>query len=61
MIETKYSTKEICQIFNFGRETLRHYERYHQVNRILYFTKKIIPGVIYLHQELSALRKFIHQ
>lgn len=27
MIETKYSTKEICQIFNFGRETLRHYER----------------------------------
>lgn len=27
MIETKYTTKEICQIFNFGRETLRHYER----------------------------------
>lgn len=27
MIESKYSTKQICQIFNVGRETLRHYER----------------------------------
>ena len=27
MIKTKYSTKQICQIFNVTRETLRHYER----------------------------------
>ncbi len=27
MIESKYSTKQICQIFNISRETLRHYER----------------------------------
>lgn len=27
MIESKYSTKQISQIFNVGRETLRHYER----------------------------------
>lgn len=27
MIESKYSTKQICQIFNINRETLRHYER----------------------------------
>lgn len=27
MIKTCYSTKDICQIFNIGRETLRHYER----------------------------------
>lgn len=27
MIKSKYSTKQICQIFNVSRETLRHYER----------------------------------
>ncbi len=27
MIKSKYSTKQICQIFNITRETLRHYER----------------------------------
>lgn len=27
MINTKYSTKNICQIFGITRETLRHYER----------------------------------
>lgn len=27
MIDSKYSTKQICQIFNITRETLRHYER----------------------------------
>ncbi len=27
MFDAKYSTKEICQIFNITRETLRHYER----------------------------------
>lgn len=27
MIKSKYSTKQICQIFNVTRETLRHYER----------------------------------
>lgn len=27
MVKSKYSTKQICQIFNITRETLRHYER----------------------------------
>lgn len=27
MFDSYYSTKDICQIFNIGRETLRHYEK----------------------------------
>ncbi len=27
MFDSKYSTKNMCQIFNISRETLRHYER----------------------------------